>query len=196
MRTVAAVPILLLTACAAVPGPSSGAWTGMGELPHVRISFEAGQRSYSDDAWDGLEEPSVFAITGSHEPPGRLAGQDWGLIWSYESGTADGQRLESNGWELYGGVMRSFWLWPERLVADVGAGVSGTFLYERNRDRDDWDESVWASAYGRASLSLRVGEKAFIGLAVRSVRGGSTSSWDVDRDGDYDQITFGLTARL
>jgi hypothetical protein len=195
MRIAAAVPTMLLAACAAVAEPSDEEWPYGEEASHVRISFEAGQRSYSDDAWEGLEDPTVLAITGSHEPPGSFAGLDAGLVWSSERGTVAGQRLESNGWELYGGVMRSFWLWPERLVVDVGAGLAGTLLYERNRDESGWEDSIWASAYGRASLSLRVGEEAFIGVAVRSVRGGSTSSWDVDRDGDYDQITFGLTAR-
>lgn len=166
--------------------------------PYMRVAAEGGLRHYRGGDWDELDEQPVLGFSLTHEPPHWLAGLEGGMYWSGADGDlpqADDADVDS--WEGFAGVMKSLPLLRDRLVLELGAGYSLSYV---TGDDDDGlalydDDAWWSSGYGRAMLILRLGDDAWFGLGARAVRGGSAELLGARLDGDYDQFTFVLGAR-
>lgn len=172
---------------------------GDDEYSYMRIAFEGGMRTYSDDAWGDLDVQPVYGFTGTHEPPDWILGLDAGMYWAGgDDDLAGVPDVDLLTWEGYAGVMKTLSLLPDRLVLELGLGWALTYTY-LDEDEDalifEGDDAWASSGYARASLLLRLGGGTWVGVTGRSLRGGAIDLLGADLDSDYDQLTFTLAAR-
>jgi opacity protein-like surface antigen len=172
-----------------------------GSEPHPKspatvsnVTMLVGQRFLDEDDWGPLDEPTVFGVEfdsyGPHDP----VGFEVGFSYAEDSGSVSVFDVDSETWELYGGVRKTFSLAEDRLHPYLAAGASWS-----NADLDigasGGSVSLDDDAFGfymRAGVYYTFGEGFNLGLDYRKLLGADYKDEGQSADGDFDQFSVGI----
>ncbi len=192
MRT--ALPMIcalgLLSSCSALgPSPQSKSPAGVSNMTVL-----VGQRFLDEDDWEPLEEPVAFAVEfdryGRFDP----AGFEFGFSYAEDSGNVGAIDVDSQIWELYGGVRKTFSLAEDRLHPYLSAGASWS-----NAEVDaslgglstDIDDDA-LGFYLRGGVYYTFGGGLNLGIDYRKLLGADYDAQGESADGDFDQFSLSL----
>lgn len=165
------------------------------DAPPERIGVDVGTRHYSGSSWEGLDSQTSVGLTVAGENVFTPVGVDFGFHWTEEAGDLGGQRISIDTYELYGGVVKVLPLVEDRLRVEVGAGSALNYYASHAPDAvgDRHENDFFVSFYARTGLHLRLGGSAWLGFDARLVRGGQTTVFGTNLEGDYEQLTVSLS---
>ena len=159
------------------------------------VQFLVGQRWLSD-AWDAVDEPSVFGVEVDFAPqtsPIRVA---LGVQMAGDSSTLPGPIAGSDDIDVGFFELSAGFLWHpvKKAIARpyIGGGVltmgaaTGTDLVFFGADESDQSFGF----YGNAGIFFKVGEHFNIGIDGRIVRETEFDFGAVEIDGDYEQAAL------
>ncbi|MBL8860758.1 MAG: porin family protein [Planctomycetes bacterium] len=181
--------------------PSLGACRAITAEPEVKqpgsvssITVLVGQRFLDSGDWEPLDEPIAVAVEfdsyGRFDPFGFEAG----FSYAEDSATASGIDLDSETWELYAGLRKTFSLAEDRLhpylsagaswsTSEVGAGLGGS---SAELDDDAFGFYVRAGAYWTFGRSFN------LGLDYRKLLGADFEDSGVSADAGFDQVSLSI----
>ena len=196
--------VAALNACAAdgprVPRQDTGPALLSGPLAtHGRqLSFGVGARSLDDEAFEDIDDQTVFAIDYCEVLGLGALRLEGGAHWAEDDARATvmGQdvRLESETWELSLGL--NYGLLLGRLRPYVGLGAAVQFLeldgFDQAAGSAFDDDEVAPGVYVKAGLLLQVTQGSHVGLEFRHLEGSSVRIDGTSLDTDYDQFLLVL----
>ena len=121
-------------------------------------------------------------------------GFEVGFSYAEDSGSIAGADLDTEVWEIYGGVRKTFSLADDRLHPFLSAGASWS-----NAELDvssglgsgDVDDDAFGF-YLRAGAYYTFGDGFNLGLDYRKLLGADYSDSGVDADGEFDQLSVSI----
>ena len=189
-----APPILcaavLLSSCSALgPSPQSKSPAGVSNMTML-----VGQRFLDEDDWEPLEEP--VAVSVEFDRYGRFdpAGFEIGFSYAEDSGELGGIDLDSQFWELYGGVRKTFSLAEDRLHPYLSVGMSWVNA-ELDASAGGLSTNIDDDALGfylRGGVYYTLGGGLNLGIDYRKLLGADFDAEGASADGDYDQFSLSL----
>jgi hypothetical protein len=189
-----ALPILsvvvLLSSCSALgPSPQSKSPAGVSNMTVL-----VGQRFLDEDDWEPVEEPLAVSVEFDHYGRFDPAGFEIGFSYAEDSGDVGPVEIDSQIWELYGGVRKTFSLAEDRLHPYISAGMSWSNA-EVDASAGGLSSNIDDDALGfylRGGVYYTFGGGLNLGLDYRKLLGADFDAEGASADGDFDQFSLSL----
>jgi hypothetical protein len=176
---------LALAGCSALPAPAQDLSPSLDQ----RISIHLGQRSFTEDDYEPVEEQLVIGLEYASQPRDGIIGFEVGMMGSSDEDEIGASDVEAETGELYGGVRKSFGRGAVRPV--IGFGVA---LIHASVDiagfADEDDASV--AGYFHSGVAGRLGSTFSLGIDLRALFGSELDLGGFDVDADYVQLALVL----
>lgn len=179
-----------LTSCAAVGAP-----------PAVRnptqvsnMTILVGERGLDKGDWEPLEDQTVFAVEFDTFSRFEAVGFEVGFAYAEDSGSVSAVDLDSEVWELYGGVRKTFSWADDHVRPYLAAGASWSTAQvdaSAGGGSAELDDDAFGF-YLRAGIYYAFDGGFNLGLDYRKLLGVDYSDSGVDADGDFDQLGLAI----